>query len=56
MSKLLAILMVSRVVGISAAILFDPPGINEFGDCAGPNIVVRQIQDGDFVPVYTLPQ
>ncbi len=25
---------------------------NQFGDCADPNIVVNQIQDGRFVPVY----
>jgi len=25
---------------------------NQFGDCADPNIVVSQIQNGEFVPVY----
>lgn len=27
---------------------------NEFGDCADPNIVVNQIQNGQFVPIYSV--
>ena len=46
-----ALYATTNFVGLTGTLTCD-----EFGDCADPNIVVNQIQNGAFVPIYSVPE